>query len=111
MTGECLTLDDLQYSRLPEGERNSWNWQPKLCNNGKFHWTMVVNGTQAAFDPAYVFSDEDQILLSYSSSDTTWQQQWQKMTDDACRYSLTCPARGTPPKEDCIADPTVPCME
>ena len=33
----------------------------------------------------------------------------QEMTDDACKYSKTCPWRGEPPAESCIADPAVPC--
>jgi hypothetical protein len=69
----------------------------------------------------YVFEDGDQILLSYGpyfeegeeggTPDTReMRREWELMTDDACRYSQTCPWRGAPPTENCIADPAVPCV-
>ncbi len=69
----------------------------------------------------YDFKDGDKILLSYGpffqpgeegiTPDTKeMKREWALMTDDACMYSKTCPGRGTPPTENCIADPTVPCV-
>lgn len=94
MAKDCVTLETKE----------------QLCNNGKKRWTMVVNGGRRIVDPSYVFEDTDKILLSYSASDTLWESEWQQVTDDACLYSQTCPRRGRPPAENCIADPTVPCM-
>lgn len=59
----------------------------------------------------YVFVDGDKILLSY---DWAWngyelERQYTQMTDDACLYSRTCPWKGRPPVESCIAHPEVPC--
>jgi len=94
MTKDCVTVDDGQES----------------CTDGKNRWRMIVNGGERMFDPSYVFKDTDKILLTYGASDTTWEEEWWNMTDDACLYSKTCPERGEPPTENCIADPTVPCI-
>ncbi len=94
MTKDCVAVDDGQES----------------CTDGKNRWRMIVNGGERMFDPSYVFKDTDKILLTYSASDTLWETEWQQVTDDACLYSKICPERGKPPVENCIADPTVPCM-
>ena len=94
LTPECFTLDT--------GEQ--------YCNDGKKRWRMFVNGQEVPVNPAYVFQDLDQILLTYGASDTAYEQQRRQLTNDACKYSQTCPERGTPPKENCISDPTVPCI-
>lgn len=78
--------------------------------SGSPRWRMFVNGTEGAFDPAYVFTDLDRILLSFGADDEEVQSQLKDLTDDACLYSRTCPERGDPPAESCIADPTVPCV-
>ncbi len=110
MTKDCLTLDDFQYGKLDAGWKSDFAITKNLCNSGKFHWTMVVNGDERALDPTYVFTDGDQILLTYSAGDQ-WEGEWATMTDEACLYSQTCPRRGKPPTENCIADPAVPCIE
>ncbi len=94
MTEKCVTLDDGR----------------EVCADGKRSWTMIVNGEPRFPDPLYDFRDTDKILFSYGAGATEWEAQWQEMTDDACLYSKTCPWRGKPPTENCIADPTVPCM-
>ena len=111
MTTDCLVLDAHQFSALDVGKVAEYHWTKKLCNDGTFHWNFVVNGHQRPTDPSFVFQDGDKILLSYSASDTVWQEEWKQMTDDACMYSKTCPWKGEPPTEGCIADPTVPCRE
>ncbi|UPA22205.1 hypothetical protein K8942_04060 [Candidatus Peribacteria bacterium] len=69
----------------------------------------------------YDFKDGDKILLSYgpyfevgeegvTPHTNTMKKEWALLTNDACMYSKTCPGRGTPPTENCIADPTVPCI-
>lgn len=109
MEDSCITLDDLQYSRLDEGWKKDFAVEKKLCTNGKFHWRMFVNGSEIPFKPGYNFQDEDKILLMYSSGDEVSEEQL-SLTNDACLYSKTCPWRGEPPAENCIADPTVPCV-
>lgn len=109
MTAECITLDDYQYGLLDEGWKESFAIQPQLCANGKFRWRMFVNGEERPLDPAYEFQDLDKILLVYGAGDMT-DAEVLDMTDDACLYSRTCPERGDPPAENCIADPEVPCV-
>ena len=82
-----------------------------VCNSGTSTWKMYVNGTEMPFDPEYAFADLDKILLTYGANQAQVQQQLSSLTDDACRYSKTCPWKGAPPAENCISDPSVPCME
>ena len=69
---------------------------------------------EMAWDPEYELKDMDQILLTYQNEDEASMEriteQKEEMTDDACLYSKTCPWRGEPPAENCIADPEVPCV-
>ncbi len=94
MTTDCFTLDTKE----------------QYCNTGKKHWRMFVNAKEVPMNPGYDFADNDKILLTYSAADSVPQEQLDQLTDDACRYSKTCPWRGDPPTENCIADPTVPCV-
>ena len=110
VTTQCITIDQTQFAKLDSGWVSDFAVTPELCNTGKFHWSMVVNGELRELDPAYAFADGDKILFSYGASDTVWQDEWTEMTDDACKYSQTCPWRGKPPTENCIADPEVPCV-
>lgn len=109
MTESCLTLDDYQYALLDEEWIESFDIGRELCTNGKFHWRMFVNGSEIPFDPGYEFQDLDKILLVYGAGDQ-FPDQWAEMSDDACLYSRTCPERGDPPAENCIADPAIPCV-
>lgn len=109
ITANCMTLDDAQYASLDSGWKEDFAILPQVCTNGKFHWQMYVNGAQVPFDPFFAFNDTDKILLVYSAADMN-QELVDQMTDDACLYSRTCPWRGDPPTENCIADPTVPCV-
>lgn len=93
-TAECILYTD------PAIERDT------ACSGHP--WRMVVNGQERPFSLNYDFVDGDKILLTTSLGDLA--QEWTTMTDDACRYSRTCPWRGDPPAENCIADPTVPCV-
>lgn len=95
MTEDCFT---------PAGER-------PVCDEGSKGWKMFVNGTERPMDPEYVFADEDRILLTYGASPADVQRQLASLSGDACLYSKTCPWRGKPPVENCVADPKVPCME
>ncbi|MBP9774137.1 MAG: hypothetical protein KBD00_05970 [Candidatus Peribacteraceae bacterium] len=81
----------------------------KFCDDTTKTWQMYVNGTKQTFDLTYVFADGDKILLTYGNDEQMIEQQLQQLTDDACKYSKTCPWKGSPPTENCIADPAVPC--
>lgn len=94
MTTDCFTLDTAEQH----------------CTDSDKHWRMFINGEEWPFDPTYVFQDLDQILLTYGSPDDEIARQLDLITDDACLYSRTCPERGDPPAENCIADPAVPCV-
>lgn len=72
---------------------------------------FLPDGETATLDRHYVFHDGDQILLTDAMDDREVRHQLGLMTDDACKYSQTCPWRGKPPVENCIADPTVPCVQ
>ena len=123
MTETCLTLDKHQMQKFEaqrkqemmpgytgfilfhEGDRD-------VCTGALFQWEMFVNGNEHPFDPSYRIQDLDHILLSYNDGDVQQKaikQQLSAMTDDACMYSKTCPWRGEPPTENCIADPEIPC--
>lgn len=80
------------------------------CNTPDEYWRMFVNGAEVPMDMEYAFVDIDQILLTFGASDADVQEQLTHMTEEACLYSRTCPQRGDPPAENCIADPSVPCM-
>lgn len=94
MTPHCMTLDS----------------KVMVCPGDGKKWQMFVNAEERPFDPDFVFNDTDKILLTYGASAEMVKEQLQEMTDDACLYSRTCPWRGDPPAENCIADPTVPCI-
>jgi len=82
----------------------------KVCTGSEGKLQMFVNGKEMPLDPAYVFADTDKILLTYGATLEQIGQQLKAMTNDACLYSRTCPERGEPPAENCIADPSVPCV-
>lgn len=73
-------------------------------------WRMFVNGQESPFSLNFDFADGDKILLTTAMDDAAAEAEWNSITDDACRYSRTCPWRGAPPAENCIADPEVPCV-
>lgn len=85
-----------------------------VCPERGYTWRMFVNGVEQPFTPAHVFSDLEKILLTYQGNDPVSElrirEQLKEMTDDSCLYSRTCPERGDPPTENCIADPEVPCV-
>lgn len=82
----------------------------EICNAAGKEWKMFVNAELRDFDPAYAFQDMDHILLTYGATEEQLKREFEAMTDDACKYSKTCPWKGDPPTENCIADPAVPCI-
>ncbi len=82
----------------------------QVCNTEHDQWKLFVNGkVLTPYFQNYMFADGDHILLTNTSDVTEIKRELSLMTDDACLYSKTCPGRGAPPVENCIADPTVPC--
>ena len=83
----------------------------QICSE-KWVLRMFVNGAERTpFDTDYVFVDLDRILITDATDGPELEEQLRQLTDDACLYSKTCPERGEPPAEGCVADPTVPCVE
>lgn len=109
-SGNCLTLDDALFRQVDAGFVSDFALTPTLCDSGKFHWSMYVNGNAEPLNFAYTFVDGDSILFTYDAGDNHLSQ-IEALTNDACLYSKTCPWRGSPPTENCIADPEVPCVE
>lgn len=73
-------------------------------------WRMFVNEIEEEFNLSYIFKDTDRIFLTNSAGSAQVLDQLEQMTKDACLYSKVCPWRGEPPAENCIADPSVPCV-
>lgn len=78
----------------------------RLYVNGKLYKDTSPLGGNPLL---YVFHDLDQLLLTDATDERVVTHQLKHLTWDACRYSKTCPWKGDPPTEGCIADPTVPC--
>lgn len=91
--------------------RSSHPNPPCLFPAGSNSPRMFVNGKEMPYNPGYVFKDLDHILFTDAADDKEVQTELSKITDDACKYSRTCPERGAPPTEGCVSDPTVPCTE
>ncbi|NOS67111.1 MAG: hypothetical protein HOO67_01970, partial [Candidatus Peribacteraceae bacterium] len=72
---------------------------------------LFVNGIETPQGANYVFTDGDQLLITDATDPAEVKKELSLMTNDACLYSKTCPWRGEPPAEGCIADPEVPCTE
>ncbi len=85
--------------------------QAPTCNQGGKRWQMFVNSMERPFDTSYIFTDIDRILLTFGATEDQVQEQLLSLTDNACIYSKTCPERGEPPEENCVADPAIPCRE
>lgn len=97
-TEDCFTLDEAHGGQ-------------ELCNEGgQKNWRMFVNGKEMKMDPDYDFKDLEKILYTYDVNKEQLENAFKKMTDDSCKYSQACPWRGPPPEENCIADPSVPCI-
>lgn len=77
---------------------------------GSFQTKLYVNGVENVEGSSYAFSDIDHIVITDTTDPVELRTQLRSITDEACLYSRTCPERGDPPTENCIADPTVPCV-
>lgn len=95
-------FESLPY-RFPQGMR-MFVANPTARQGEELDWREMP------FTLDYVFDDMDMILFTNAKEDMEIYLQQNFMTDDACLYSQTCPWRGEPPAENCIADPAVPCV-
>lgn len=77
---------------------------------GTYQTKLFVNGEESPEGSVYVFSDIDRIVITDTTDPALRRAEVRDLTDEACLYSRTCPERGDPPTENCIADPTVPCI-
>ncbi len=110
--GEFFTSIGFGFGSKVEDE---WCWyalQEKrpfaACESGPMK--LYVNGKLTPGNPAdYVFADNDKLLLTDALLQDDITYQLGLLSNDACLYSRTCPERGDPPTENCIADPEVPC--
>ncbi len=82
----------------------------QYCSEGDKRWRMFVNAEEKPWNPQFAFNDLDQILLTFGADEDEVRREFKEMTADACLYSKTCPWRGEPPAENCVSDPTVPCV-
>lgn len=83
----------------------------EVFRNGREEvWRLMVNGEPKEFTFDLDFQDGDGLLFSFGADNAELEREWKQMKDDACLYSKTCPWRGDPPVENCIADPMVPCV-
>jgi hypothetical protein len=91
-----------------------WCWRTSgkdPCESGPMR--LFVNGEEFLSKTGpleYEFQDGDQLLITDATDSTDVEKELTALTDDACMYSKTCPWKGDPPTENCIADPTVPCV-
>ena len=103
---DCLTLDS-NVDVCPEGGKV---WRMFSRKNPLYG----TKWQELPFDGDYAIEDMEQILLTYQTDDETGAaviaEQQEAVSDDACFYSKTCPWRGDPPTESCVADPEVPCV-
>ena len=83
----------------------------RTCLDAGLGLRLFVNEKELPYVDNDVFADDDRILLTDSADPVEVQRELSLMTGDACRYSKTCPWKGAPPTENCIADPEVPCKE
>lgn len=77
---------------------------------GTYPVKLYVNGVEKTEGSAYVFQDDDKLLVTDTAEPVELRKQIRMVTDDACLYSRTCPERGDPPTESCVADPEIPCQ-
>lgn len=80
-------------------------------SEGTFSVKLYVNGIEEPQGSAYVFNDNDKLLITDTTDPMELRKEIRMVSDDACLYSRTCPERGDPPTENCIADPEVPCLQ
>lgn len=111
-----LTLGEffasIGYGIAPMRDRWCWYKGERFSSCQSRSIALYVNGKRMPGNPAeYVFHDTDSILITDADTDSMITYQLGLLSKDACLYSRTCPERGEPPTENCVADPEVPCVQ
>lgn len=109
-----LTLNDF-FTSMPgmRYQGNEFKFMDCItCQHsaGTYQVRLFVNGVEERQGSSYVFSDDDKLLITDTTDPVKLRKEIRMVTDEACLYSHTCPERGKPPAENCIADPEVPCV-
>ncbi len=74
----------------------------QYCANDSNKLAFYANGYQVQDWLNYVNQHEDQLLLYHGEMDQKVLSRWfDKIPDESCIYSGTCPERGDPPYESC----------
>ena len=108
-----LGLGDFFWSLGIDSTHDCWTKPRRLCltSDGPL-LRLFVNGKEIVpYQDNYIFADGDHVLITEATDPAEISHELALMTDDACKYSKTCPWKGPAPTESCIADPTVPCKE
>ncbi len=76
----------------------------KYCTAGDQKLSVVLNGTQLTEWDNLPINDVDRLLVSYGKyTSAELQEEFKKVTDDACMFSEKCPDRGKiDEKEPCV---------
>lgn len=74
---------------------------------------LFVNGVERTPEiETYVPQDLDRVLLIYGTrTEAEIAREQERVTDEACIYSETCPERGDPPDEECVGGLGTACEE
>lgn len=110
--GEFFASIGFGFGSQKQGE---WCWYAMQagkpfakCESGPLK--LYANDALVSGNPAdYVFADTDHLLITDALLESDINYQLGLLSSDACLYSQTCPERGKPPVENCIADPEIPC--
>ena len=100
-----LTLQEFFDSIDITFDDGPWRMYLRNVSHTDPAWEEVV------FDLSYIFVDMDQILITNSEDITQLATQLNAVSEESCLYSRTCPWKGDPPQENCVADPEIPCVE
>jgi len=94
LTAECLASEDQVW-----------------CEDEAHDLQVLVNGQATNHSQSIPLHDLDRILVWYGTLDHPQPiGLMNQVTDEACIYSETCPERGSPPVENCVASADQPCV-
>jgi hypothetical protein len=72
------------------------------CEDESNNLVVWVNGAEIPVAAEYIMQDLDRILISFGDNDRELEEEYARVTDEACIYSELCPERGEPPSENCV---------
>lgn len=76
----------------------------KYCAKGEEKLSVILNGTELTEWENLPINDVDRLLITFGNhTPVQLQEEFKKVTDDACMFSEKCPERGTiDEKEPCV---------